>query len=75
MNVNASSQQIVIRLNGAPHPLPRPMTVEELLAELQLADRPVAVEVNGHVIPKAEHPRRHLADNDQVEIVTFVGGG
>ncbi len=64
-----------IELNGRPHPLPRPITVAELLAEVGIADRPVAVELNGEVVPKAEHDRRRLGPGDRVEIVTFVGGG
>ena len=38
------------------------------------ADR-VAVEVNGKIVPKAEFEKTTLKDDDEVEIVCFVGGG
>lgn len=66
-----------ILLNGTPRPLPGggPATVAGLLEELGLAGRRVAVELNGEVVPRAEHARRPLAPGDRVEVVTFVGGG
>jgi len=50
-------------------------TVAALLAELGLADRHVAVEVNLELVPRAEHASHQLADGDRLEIVTLVGGG
>ncbi len=35
----------------------------------------VAVELNGRIISKADVPNIVLKENDQVEIVSFVGGG
>jgi thiamine biosynthesis protein ThiS len=37
--------------------------------------RPVAVEHNRRVVPRAEHATVRLNHGDTVEIVTFVGGG
>lgn len=50
-------------------------TVAALLAELGLAGKPVAVEVNLELVPVARHAEHRLADGDQLEIVTLVGGG
>lgn len=50
-------------------------TVASLLAELALAGKPVAVEVNLELVPAAQHAARRLAEGDRVEIVTLVGGG
>jgi sulfur carrier protein len=50
-------------------------TIADLLAELALAGRRVAVEVNRDIVPAAEYASRALADGDTVEIVQFVGGG
>lgn len=46
-----------------------------LLVELGLGEKLVAVELNGDVIPKAEHAATSLASGDVLEIVHFVGGG
>ncbi|PYQ55785.1 MAG: thiamine biosynthesis protein ThiS [Acidobacteria bacterium] len=40
-----------------------------------LAGRPVAVEHNRRVVPRAEHASVRLNHGDTLEIVTFVGGG
>lgn len=50
-------------------------TVAALLADLGLAGKPVAVEVNLELVPAAQHAARRLAEGDRVEIVTLVGGG
>jgi sulfur carrier protein len=50
-------------------------TVAELLRELGLDPRQVAVERNREIVPRAEHGQVVLAEGDQLEIVTFVGGG
>jgi thiamine biosynthesis protein ThiS len=50
-------------------------TVAHLVASLGLSGRPVAVEVNRRLVPRADHPTSELRDGDQVEVVTLVGGG
>ena len=50
-------------------------SIAELLDELGLSERPVAVEVNLELIPRPRHADHHLAEGDRVEIVTLVGGG
>ena len=47
----------------------------DVVVELGLADRPVAVEVNERVVPRRELAARLLGDGDRLEIVTLVGGG
>jgi sulfur carrier protein len=51
------------------------MTVRELLAEMDLLGRKLAVERNGEVVPRSLHAETFLAEGDVVEIVTAVGGG
>jgi sulfur carrier protein len=50
-------------------------TVADLLDQLKLADKPVAVEVNLELVPRPNHAGRRLAEGDRLEIVTLVGGG
>lgn len=64
-----------ITLNGEPREIPAPCTVAQLFDLLGWARRPVAVEVNQHVVPATDHVRLLLHDGDSVEIVTLVGGG
>ena len=64
-----------IVLNGQPREIRPELTVAALLEELELDPRQVAVERNRQIVPRAEHSGVRLADGDQVEVVTFVGGG
>jgi len=66
---------VVIHVNGQPRQLDKPTTVTQLLVELGLADKHVAVEVNRELVPRRQHAEHTLADGDRVEIVTLVGGG
>jgi sulfur carrier protein len=64
-----------IIVNGQARETPEGITIAELLAELQLNDKPVAVEVNLQLVPKHGHADYRLAAGDRLEIVTLVGGG
>ncbi len=64
-----------INVNGEPRELPEGTTVADLLRELDLADKPVAVEVNREVVAKRMHAEHTLTDGDAIEMVTLVGGG
>jgi sulfur carrier protein len=50
-------------------------TVAELLEQLAIKDARVAVEVNLDVIRREMRKARVLEEGDQVEVVSFVGGG
>jgi thiamine biosynthesis protein ThiS len=64
-----------IFVNGQPRELEAACTVAELLHELGLNPKLLAVEVNQEVVPRAEQAAYVLQANDRVEIVTLVGGG
>ena len=64
-----------ITLNGEPHDLAGPLTVNDLLAQLQIDARRVAVEHNLIVLKREAFDRIVVKDGDEVEIVNFVGGG
>jgi sulfur carrier protein len=64
-----------IVLNGQARQLSAPRTVAQLLAELQMPTRGVAVEVNLQIVPRSQHEQHWLRDGDQLEIVSLVGGG
>ena len=64
-----------ILVNGEPQTVAPDLTVAELLASLKMNPRFLAVELNRRVVPRAEHRQTRIAANDQIEIVTLVGGG
>jgi sulfur carrier protein len=69
------SAPIRITLNGAPREFPAPLTFSQLLHELELAGRRLAVERNGEIVPRSRFEREAIADGDRVEVVMAVGGG
>lgn len=64
-----------IIVNGQSRQAAEGITIAQLLEELQLNDKPVAVEVNLRLTPKRQHAEHRLAAGDRLEIVTLVGGG
>jgi thiamine biosynthesis protein ThiS len=62
-------------INGERASFDRALTVSELVAELGLEPRKLAVERNREIVPKSAYDRTQLADGDALEIVHFVGGG
>lgn len=75
MSSESISGEIVVTVNGTDHQLPDGSTAGDLVASLGLEGRPVAVELNEQVVPRAELTGRILQQDDRLEIVTLVGGG
>ncbi|MGB7481954.1 MAG: sulfur carrier protein ThiS [Burkholderiaceae bacterium] len=66
---------IEIELNGAPHALAPPHSLQQLVESLALAGKGVAVAVNREVVPRQQWPQRTLQPRDRVDIVRAIGGG
>jgi thiamine biosynthesis protein ThiS len=64
-----------IILNGEPYQLDQPLSVTDLLSQLEIDPRRVAVEHNLAILKRQRFPEVLVADGDTVEIVNFVGGG
>jgi thiamine biosynthesis protein ThiS len=62
-------------VNGKAVELPDGSTVSGLLGQLEIDVARVAVERNQDVVPRRTWDSVSLRDGDQIEIVTFVGGG
>ncbi|MBU2856134.1 sulfur carrier protein ThiS [Acidithiobacillus ferrooxidans] len=64
-----------ILVNGVAREVPEQITVRALLAELGWAERRVAVECNGEIVPRSTHATVTLSAGDRLEIIQAVGGG
>ena len=64
-----------ITLNGDPFELDANRTVSQLLAQLEIDARRVAVEHNVVVLKRTAFETTAIREGDQIEIVNFVGGG
>ena len=64
-----------VTINGESRSVASATTVADLLGELGLDPRRVAVECNKLLVRRAAFDQTSLGDGDVLEIVTFVGGG
>lgn len=65
-------------VNGDPYTLngsADEVTVADLVTELNLTGRRLAVEVNREIVPKSEHGTHTLQEGDTIEVVHAIGGG
>ena len=69
------SCKLQITLNGDPHEVAAPVTVADLLAQLDIDPRRVAVVHNLIVLKRDTFGTTMVGDGDAIEIVNFVGGG
>lgn len=66
---------ITLQVNGRAHSVQSPITAAQLIEQLRLEGKRVALERNGEIIPKSHFHQQTLEDGDTVEIVVAVGGG
>ena len=64
-----------IKLNGKDHTLEKTLNVDELLAAINLAGKPVVVELNQKALFPREYADSMLEDGDLVEVITIAAGG
>ena len=66
---------ITIVLNGSDIQVDSNISVSQLLEELGLTEKRLAVEINQQIIPRSNFTDYILNENDNVEIVQAIGGG
>jgi sulfur carrier protein len=64
-----------IQVNGEPLEVAEQSNLSDLIAQLQLAGKRIAIELNLEIIPRSAHAATLLKAGDRVEIVHAIGGG
>ena len=65
-----------LTVNGTLRTFDRPVgTVADLVRELCLEGKRIAVERNGAIVPRSRYAETSVAPGDRLEIVGAVGGG
>jgi len=64
-----------IQLNGSIFEINQGTNLNELLNNLKIQKKKIAVEVNGTIVEKEKYLNLVLHKDDKVEIVHFIGGG
>ncbi|UVJ46460.1 sulfur carrier protein ThiS [Pseudomonas sp. LS1212] len=64
-----------VQINGVAQLLPVGINLAQLLIQLQLQERRLAIEYNLDVVPRSEYAELRLQQGDRLEIVHAIGGG
>jgi sulfur carrier protein len=66
---------ITVTLNGERREFQHTLVFAELVEQLGLSGKRIAIERNGEIVPRSQFTARTIADGDRLEIVVAVGGG
>lgn len=64
-----------IFVNGDAVQVPESSTVSQLLVQMDVVGKRIAVEINRDIIPRSQHASHAIQPGDKVEIVQAIGGG
>ncbi len=67
--------KIEIKLNGKFKFIPENYKISNLVTDLNIPLKKVAIELNQEIIDKKKISKIILKKNDKIEIVHFIGGG
>lgn len=70
-----NTTQITLQVNGETRSCPPQTQLPQLLEQLGLNPRLVAVEYNGEILHRQFWAETQVQEGDKLEIVTIVGGG
>ena len=68
-------KKIKIRVNGKVKSISKDYKMSDLVKNLKIPIKKVAIELNQEIIDKKKINRIILKRNDKIEIVHFIGGG
>ena len=66
---------MIIKINGKEDTINTPVNLMELVLDKGLVPDHIVIEHNFRIAAKDEWPDIKLKENDNIEIVSFVGGG
>ena len=64
-----------IQLNGRKIELKNKYSISTMLKKYKIDSKKVAVELNRKIINQSKYKLIYIKDNDQIEVVHFIGGG
>ena len=73
--MQANSKILNVLINGESKTIPQNISILELLKTYKINMDRVVIEINKKILKKEDFQSTCLAENDRIEIVTFVGGG
>ena len=68
-------KKIKIKLNGKSKIIKRDYKIKDLISDLKIPIKKVAIELNQEILDKKKLSKIKIKNNDKIEIVHFIGGG
>ena len=68
-------KKIKIKVNGSDNLINKDTKLADLINNLKIPIKKVAIELNQEIIDKKKLNKINLKKNDKIEIVHFIGGG
>ena len=68
-------KKIKIKLNGKTKIINSNFKIQNLINDLKIPIKKVAIELNQEILDKKKLNKQFLKNNDKIEIVHFIGGG
>jgi sulfur carrier protein len=75
LRVAKTSNGVNVKINGKVESVGGALTLADLIKEKGLTAKRIVVEHNYRVVSKEEWPNVRMRESDNLEIVSFVGGG
>ena len=73
--IKTKTKKIKIKLNGKIKILNHNINLINLVDNLKIPIKKVAIELNNEIVDKKKINKINLKNNDKIEIVHFIGGG
>jgi sulfur carrier protein len=67
--------ETIIKLNGKTTKIDQSSNIVSLTEKLKLKSEQIVIELNKKIISPHEWEKIFLKENDELEVITFVGGG
>lgn len=64
-----------IQLNGESREIPDNCTAQDLIEQLGLTGKRLAMELNREIVPRSRYASTTINNGDEIEIVHAIGGG
>jgi sulfur carrier protein len=75
MDTSSFINSITVQVNGDQHICMAMQPLNDLLSQLNLHPKLIAIEYNGEILHRQYWSDTRLVNGDRLEIVTIVGGG
>jgi len=75
VNLHKGNSVLDVVVNGESRTLAGPVSILQLIQDMDLQGKRIAIEINGVIVPASQHSTVQLSSGDSVEIVGAIGGG